>query len=63
MSAWFVKACPRLVFQSLVLFIAMTVCTLPERHLGLTPVTEVDPTEAINTIREAVEKWLSSINY
>ena len=29
----------------------------PERHLGLTPVTEIDPTEAINTIREAVEKW------
>jgi len=26
----------------------------PERHLGLTPVTEVDPTEAIDTIRNAV---------
>ena len=31
----------------------------PERHLGLTPVTEVDPTEAINTIREAVEKMVN----
>ena len=30
----------------------------PERHLGLTPVTEIDPTEAINTIREAVEKMV-----
>lgn len=27
----------------------------PERHLGLTPVTEFDPTEAINTIRDAVK--------
>ena len=27
----------------------------PERHLGLTPVTESDPTEAIATIREAVK--------
>ncbi len=26
----------------------------PERHLGLTPVTEFDPTEAIATIRDAV---------
>ena len=31
----------------------------PERHLGLTPVTEIDPTEAINTIREAVEKMVN----
>ena len=27
----------------------------PERHLGLTPVTEIDPTEAIATIRDAVK--------
>lgn len=27
----------------------------PERHLGLTPVTETDPTEAIHAIREAVK--------
>lgn len=27
----------------------------PERHLGLTPVTEIDPTEAIQTIKEAVQ--------
>lgn len=27
----------------------------PERHLGLTPVTEVDPREAIATIRDAVK--------
>ena len=31
----------------------------PERHLGLTPVTEIDPTEAINMIREAVEKMVN----
>ncbi|WP_276789350.1 cobyrinate a,c-diamide synthase [Veillonella magna] len=30
----------------------------PERHLGLTPVTEVDPTEAITTIREAVKRMV-----
>ena len=30
----------------------------PERHLGLTPVTESDPTEAIATIRSAVEKMV-----
>lgn len=30
----------------------------PERHLGLTPVTEIDPTEAIATIRGAVEKMV-----
>ena len=37
----------------------MTVCTLLSAHLGLTPVTEIDPTEAINTIREAVEKMVN----
>ena len=30
----------------------------PERHLGLTPVTEVDPTEAIATIQHAVESMV-----
>ena len=30
----------------------------PERHLGLTPVTEVDPTDAITTIREAVKSMV-----
>lgn len=30
----------------------------PERHLGLTPVTEIDPTEAIATIQHAVESMV-----